>query len=197
MVNHMRERICPNPKCQRKIEEPILLNNLSTTPAKQYYACPHCFIKLKANSTSAILAGLLLTAFGSIVLVWVGWLIWYDMTRWGKNIVLILLESRTSEAYSLGIDVRVIHYFLIGLAFLLSGLLTFFRGRRSKVIGPDLSATAPEKARTQSKCPYNFGYLKKLNQDTHIPDECLGCSRMLECSSSNTGAKSPTRAKLK
>ena len=38
--------ICPNPKCHREIEEPILLNNLSTTPAEQYYACPHCFIKL-------------------------------------------------------------------------------------------------------------------------------------------------------
>jgi hypothetical protein len=38
--------ICPNPKCHRKIEEPILLNNLSTTPAEQYHACPYCFIKL-------------------------------------------------------------------------------------------------------------------------------------------------------
>ncbi len=42
--------ICPNPKCHRNIEEPILLNNLSTTPAEQYYACPHCFIKLDKDS---------------------------------------------------------------------------------------------------------------------------------------------------
>jgi hypothetical protein len=42
--------ICPNPKCHREIEEPILLNNLSTTPAEQYYACPHCFIKLDENA---------------------------------------------------------------------------------------------------------------------------------------------------
>jgi len=42
--------ICPNPKCHRKIEEPILLNNLSTTPAEQYYACPHCFIKLDEDA---------------------------------------------------------------------------------------------------------------------------------------------------
>jgi len=42
--------ICPNPKCHREIEEPILLNNLSTTPAEQYYACPHCFIKLDADA---------------------------------------------------------------------------------------------------------------------------------------------------
>jgi len=42
--------ICPNPKCHRKIEEPIILNNLSTTPAEQYYACPHCFVKLDADA---------------------------------------------------------------------------------------------------------------------------------------------------
>ena len=41
--------ICPNPKCQRKIEKPILLNNLSTTPVERYYACPHCLIKLDAD----------------------------------------------------------------------------------------------------------------------------------------------------
>lgn len=40
---------CPNPKCHKRIEEPILLNNLSTTPAEHYYACPHCFIKLDAD----------------------------------------------------------------------------------------------------------------------------------------------------
>jgi len=38
--------ICPNPNCHRKIEEPILLNVLSTAPVEHYYACPHCFIKL-------------------------------------------------------------------------------------------------------------------------------------------------------
>jgi hypothetical protein len=26
------------------------LNNLSTTPAEQYHACPHCFIKLDTNT---------------------------------------------------------------------------------------------------------------------------------------------------
>ena len=35
--------VCQNPKCRRQIEEPILLNNISVTPAEQYDACPHCF----------------------------------------------------------------------------------------------------------------------------------------------------------
>jgi len=42
--------ICPNPKCQGKIEEPILLNSLATVAEEQYYACPHCFIKLDVNA---------------------------------------------------------------------------------------------------------------------------------------------------
>ena len=50
MPNESGVVICPNPKCHRKIEEPILLNNLSTTPAEQYCACPHCFIKLDEDA---------------------------------------------------------------------------------------------------------------------------------------------------
>jgi len=42
--------VCPNPRCHREIEEPILLNNLSKTPAEQYYACPHCLIKLNTEA---------------------------------------------------------------------------------------------------------------------------------------------------
>ena len=39
--------VCPNPKCKREIEEPILLTVLSVTPPKQYEACPYCFTKLE------------------------------------------------------------------------------------------------------------------------------------------------------
>jgi len=78
-------------------------------------------------------AGLFLTAFGSIILAWVGWLTWYDMTMWGKDIALIFFVSRTGEAISLGIGMKVIYYFLIGLSLLLTGLLTFLLRRRSKV----------------------------------------------------------------
>jgi hypothetical protein len=31
------------------------------------------------------------------------------------------------------------------------------------------------------KCPYNFGYLRKLSDDVSIPTECLECARLLEC----------------
>jgi len=43
--------ICPNPRCQKEIEEPILLTILSVTPPKQYQACPCCFAKLEQESS--------------------------------------------------------------------------------------------------------------------------------------------------
>jgi len=42
--------VCPNPKCHRDIEEPILLNNLSKSPVEQYQACPYCFVKLDTDA---------------------------------------------------------------------------------------------------------------------------------------------------
>jgi hypothetical protein len=38
--------ICPNPKCRREIQEPILLAILSATPPKKFKACPYCFTEL-------------------------------------------------------------------------------------------------------------------------------------------------------
>ena len=43
-----------------------------------------------------------------------------------------------------------------------------------------LMSTQPQTDST--KCPYGFGYLRKLDKDAHVPDECLGCSRVIECS---------------
>ena len=43
--------VCPNPKCGREIEEPILLTNLSVKPTEQYDACPYCFTKIEPETT--------------------------------------------------------------------------------------------------------------------------------------------------
>jgi len=107
------------------------------------------------------LAGLFLAASGSIILAWVLWLTWYDMTSWGKGIALIFFGSRTGEAISLGIGMKVIYYFLIGLTLLLSGLVTSLRRR--------------------SKCPLYFGYLASRPKNTPIPQKCLDCPKAADC----------------
>ncbi len=40
------DTVCPNPKCGKMFEEPLLLRDLSKNPAERYYVCPHCIIKL-------------------------------------------------------------------------------------------------------------------------------------------------------
>jgi DNA-directed RNA polymerase subunit RPC12/RpoP len=40
---------------------------------------------------------------------------------------------------------------------------------------------APEKPKSDLACSHSLGYLKKRPKDTPIPDECLTCSRMVEC----------------
>ena len=41
---------CPNPECQEKIRELIVVSDVSTKPVERYYACPHCFFKLDVLS---------------------------------------------------------------------------------------------------------------------------------------------------
>jgi hypothetical protein len=44
-----KKNYCPNLDCKIEILEPILINNLSTNPAKKYLGCKICFYELKKN----------------------------------------------------------------------------------------------------------------------------------------------------
>jgi hypothetical protein len=107
------------------------------------------------------LIGVLLTAFGSITLVWLGHLIWYDITVWGKDISLILFGSRAGESISLGIGMIGLNYFLIGWALLLLGLVILLHGLR--------------------KCPHYFGYLASRPKKAPISTKCLNCPLTADC----------------
>ena len=41
---------CPNPECHRKVEDPIVVSDVSTMPVDHYYGCPYCLIKLDVIS---------------------------------------------------------------------------------------------------------------------------------------------------
>jgi len=70
-----------------------------------------------------------LVVSGASLLVWVGWLVWNDITVWNKDIGTIFFGSRmvNKEAISLGIGMAVIHYFLIGVSLLAAGIMLFVR----------------------------------------------------------------------
>ena len=111
--------VCPNPKCHKKFGKPILLNNLSTTPATHCYVCPYCFIKLRGQiKERKNLVGFFLSALGFIVLATVACITIQEMVSWHSDIFLIFFSSRPGEAVSLGIGLKIVHYFLIGLVFL-------------------------------------------------------------------------------
>jgi len=52
-----------------------------------------------------------------------------------------------------------------------------------KIIEERQVPTAPQKQPQErpSGCQHFFGYLRNMPKNTLIPDECLGCSKMVEC----------------
>lgn len=49
----------------------------------------------------------------------------------------------------------------------------------------EITKPTPKPQTDSAKCTYSFGYLRKLDKGASIPDECLGCSRVMECSTAN------------
>jgi hypothetical protein len=99
---------CPNPKCQRKIRNFILVHDHSKKPADNYYGCPYCLFKLDPTATQVL-----------------------------KEEVLV---EETTE---------------------------------------------PEKTTLKREippgCPQYLGYLFVRSKDAKIPQECLICLRILDC----------------
>jgi len=49
----------------------------------------------------------------------------------------------------------------------------------------EMERPTPKPQTDSTKCPYGFGYLKKLDKGASIPDKCLSCFRIMECYSAN------------
>ena len=47
---------------------------------------------------------------------------------------------------------------------------------KRKSIKPDNQSSARE-----SKCPYEFGYLSQSSRNKQIPEECITCSKIVQC----------------
>jgi hypothetical protein len=73
------------------------------------------------------LIGLSLMILGFLTLVWISQLTWHEMNTWHKDLGFSLFTYRTGEPIGLGIGMKVIYYFMIGSALLLSGTLAYLR----------------------------------------------------------------------
>ena len=99
----------------------------SRTPKGTFKEVVDFPVRKKTRSRSSHTLGTFLIVFGATILTFVGWLTWYDITVWVKDVASIYLGSRVGEAISLGIGLKVIHYLLLGLALLVSGTVSLSR----------------------------------------------------------------------
>ena len=151
-----------------------------------------------------------LVGSAALVLAWVGWLTWIDITVWNKDISTIFFGSRTGEAISLGIGMTVIYYFSIGMLLLATGVVLFLRKRilagkpqQALLMKPQKASVnhqnsnlnrnsegkssmkeenaAAREERFFSGCLHHFGYLSSRPKDSPIPQECIICQRLGDC----------------
>jgi len=150
---------------------------------------------------------LFLVASAALILAWISWLTWTDMTQWSKDIGSIFFGSRTGEAISLGIGMTVIHYFLISMSLLAAGVVLFIKNRigatkpqhamqmkpqkvnvnQSKNVTSEVKSPVKEESaaareeRFFSGCLHHFGYLSSRPKGSPIPQECILCQRLGDC----------------
>jgi hypothetical protein len=163
------------------------------------------FPKIEFSRLFPHLIVLALVVSAALVLAWVGWLTWIDVTEWGKDMGSIFFGSRTGENISLGIGMTVMHYFLIGLSVLAAGVVLFLRNRILAMKPQDAMLMKLQKASVKNSekgvsgfkslvneensasefrflgCPYHFGYLSSRPEDSAIPPECMLCQRLGDC----------------
>lgn len=150
-INMLRCPLCNAIACMlaESTRKPITIENLQTlnneTFIKATYKIndnlgteePSDFILTSKNSTLYTgplikLIALISTILGSIILTIVGWITYSDVTVWGKNITTIFFGSRVGEFISLGLDVKLITFLLIGITLVVIGFSVYFSKKVSK-----------------------------------------------------------------
>jgi hypothetical protein len=142
--------ICSSIACSlaKATGEPITIEKIQTTEDGETIEATYQILKaelqLQAETAPSVtpraitqrlarlptLVSFTLIGSGSLILALITWIIWHDTTTWHKSLTEILFGSRTGEAISLGIGMKAIHYLVIGLALLTSGIIMFFHKRR-------------------------------------------------------------------
>ena len=183
--------VCPNPRCQREVEEPLLLTILSVTPPKQYEACPYCFAKLEQE------ASIIQKQVPEPTIVQEE----ATDTAEEEETVTILSENTVLEK----VKVSGPNFFKKVKALIpnTSGLK---KEKKEKTKQPEAEPAVtkeevkkdkpkkmPEIKNDEQKpessvnkvassgCPQTFGYLANRPKDVSIPQGCLVCAKMVDC----------------
>jgi len=108
---------------------------------------------------------------GLATFLWVFQLIWNDLVIWQKDLGLIFFGSRVGESISLGLGMKIVHYFFIGLTFLLIGLVLLVHNFRS--------------------CPFYFGYLGSIYRKNRVSLKCFKCPLEKDCRMTDNRSRIP------
>jgi len=170
--NHVESHfLCPNQKCRKIFTEPVWLTDLSRTPPESYPACPHCSINLDIipffSGQKSPQPKTMQRAPQSFKE--------FKKPPAIEKTQTIQRETTTEPIYR---DVPE----------------PTFSESKSSVQTLEIEDEKPSKPMKQSKmkeekkpspssrdCPHFFGYVRSLPKNTPIPDECLGCSWIVEC----------------
>lgn len=87
-------------------------------------------LKLKMLRFSPNLIILTFIIIGATILILIGSITLTDLTKSNNDIGTIFTNSRVVESISLGIGFTLMHYLVIGIAFLAAGIVLFFRTKR-------------------------------------------------------------------
>jgi hypothetical protein len=171
--------VCPNPKCRREIEEPILLTILSVTPPKEYEACPYCFANLEPEPPIEQ----------------------EDVPEPTVEQEETTIEEDEEVTPNLSVNSVLEKVkgsgprFLKKVKALIPGSNAPQKEKRKKTEEPQAEPVAKEeepkeepktepsakKESESSGCPETFGYLANRPPDTPIPPQCLVCPKMVDC----------------
>lgn len=77
-------------------------------------------LRLFFTPTNIILISLIL--IGILLLITVVVIIWTDIAFYQKDIATIFFENRSEQLISLGIGLQLIHYYLLSIAFIGTGI---------------------------------------------------------------------------
>ena len=154
--------ICPNPRCQKEIEEPILLTILSVTPPKQYQACPCCFAKLEQEAP-----------------------IEHEQVPEPKIEQEEAIEKEKEIEDNLSANAVLDKVKDSGPRFFkkVKALIPNNGGLKEKEEKTNEPQAEPaiKKESGSSGCPETFGYLANRPKDVPIPQCCLTCTKMVDC----------------
>lgn len=185
--SHENSYLCPNPKCRKIFQKPITLTDLSTTPPRGYLACPHCGLDLETVSVvkpkeSQIDEKIL--SLKKLQLSTENPTVRTENSKLETPVGMKIPETTevSKSTFLVGISKGLRKRAALPESKSLDQALEIEDAPLSKPVEKPPKLQEVEKSSQSSReCPHFFGYVKTLPKNNPIPDECLGCSWIVEC----------------